>query len=51
MAGLEIIPTGDAHHMIKILEVDIEVPFIIEEAMDIILEVVRDTGTIIMIRG
>ena len=51
MAGLEIMHTGDAHCTIRILEVDIEVTLIIEEAMGIILEVVRDTGTIIMIKG
>ena len=51
VAGLELMHTGDTHHAIKILEVDIEVTLIIEEAMGIILEVVRDTGTIIMITG
>ena len=51
VAGLEITCIGDAHCTIKILEVDIEVILIIEEVMDIILEVVRDIGTIIMITG
>ena len=51
VAGLEIMHTGDAHHTIKILEVDIEVNLIIEEAVGIILEVVRDAGTIIMTTG
>ena len=51
MESLEITCTGDAHHTIKILEVDIEVILIIEEVMGIILDVVRYTGTIIMITG
>ena len=49
VAGLEIMCTGDVHCTIKILEVDIEVILIIDEVMGIILEVVRDIGTIIMI--
>ena len=49
MAGLEIIHMGFAHHTIKILKIDIELTLIIEEAMGIILEVVRDTGIIIKI--
>ena len=49
MAGLETMHTGDAHHIIKIVEVDREVILIIGEVMGIILEVVRDTGKIIMI--
>ena len=51
VAGSEIMRTEDAYHAIKILEVDIEVILIIEEVMGIMLEVVRDTGTIIMITG
>ena len=49
MAGSEIMHTEDAHHIIKILEVDIGVTSITEEITGIILEVVRDIGTIIMI--
>ena len=46
VTDLEIMHTGDAHHTIKILEVDTEVILIIEDVMGIIPEVVRDTGTI-----
>ena len=51
MAGSEIMHTGAAHHIIKILEVDIRVTLIIEEITGIMLEVVRDIGTIIVITG
>ena len=51
MAGSEIICTEDAHHTIKILEADIGVTSLIEEAVGTILEVVRDIGTIIVITG
>ena len=49
MAGSEIMCTEDVHCIIKILEVDIGLTSITEEIMGIILEVVRDIGTIIMI--
>ena len=51
MAGSEIMHTEDAHCIIKILEVDIGVTLIIEEITDIMVEVVRDIGTIIVITG
>ena len=51
MVGSEIMHTEDAHHIIKILEVDIGVPLIIEEIIGIMLEVVRDIATIIVITG
>ena len=44
--GSEIMPVGDAPHIIKILEV--EVTLVIEETMDTMQEVIRDIGTIIM---
>ena len=51
VAGSEIMHTEDAHHIIKILEIDIGVILIIEEITGTMLEVVRDIGTIIMITG
>ena len=51
MAGSEIMHTEDAHHIIKILEVDVGVTLIIEEIMGIMLEVVRDIGKTIVITG
>ena len=49
MVDLETMHTGDAHHLIKILEVDIEVTLTVEGILIIIPEVVRDTGIITMI--
>ena len=51
MAGSEIMYIEDAHHISKILEVDIEVTLIIEKITGIVLEVVTDTWTIITITG
>ena len=49
MVGLETMHTGDTHHTIKILEVDIEVTLTVEGILVIIPEVVRDIGIITMI--
>ena len=49
MAGLEVMHTGDAHHIIKILEVHIEITLTVEGTSVRIPEVVRDIGIIIMI--
>ena len=49
IAGSEIMCTENAHHKIKILEVLIGATLITEEITGIMLEVVRDIGTIIMI--
>ena len=51
MVGSEIMPIGDAHHTIKILEVETGVTLVIEEITDTTHEVVRDTRTIIMTIG
>ena len=51
MVGSEIMPIGDAHHIIKTLEVETGVTLVIEEITDTTQEVVRDTGTIIMTIG
>ena len=51
MVGSDIMPTGDTHCTIKILEVETGVTLAIEEIMDTTQEVVRDTGTIIMTIG
>ena len=42
---------GDAHHTIKILEVETGVTLVIEKIMDITHEVAKDIGTIIMTIG
>ena len=44
--GSEIMPIGDAHHTVKILEVETGVTLVIEETTDTTQEVVRDIGTI-----
>ena len=49
VADLEIMHIGDAHHIIKILEVDIEVTLTEEGISVIIPEVVRDTEIITII--
>ena len=49
MVDLEIMHIGDAHHIIKILEVDIEVTLTEEGILVITPEVVRDTEIITMI--
>ena len=49
MVDLEIMHVGDAHHIIKILEVDIEVTLTEEGILVIIPEVVRDIEIITMI--
>ena len=49
VVDLEIMHIGDAHHIIKILEVDIEVTLTEEGISVIIPEVVRDTEIITMI--
>ena len=49
--GSEIIPIGDAHHIIKTLEVETGVTLVIEGIMDITHEVAKDIGTIIMTIG
>ena len=49
VVDLEINCIGDAHHIIKILEVDIEVTLTEEGILVIIPEVVRDTEIITMI--
>ena len=46
MVGLETMHTGDAHHIIKILDIDIEVTLTVEGILVIIPEVVRDIGII-----
>ena len=46
VVGLEIMPIGDAHHTIKILEVETGITLVIEEIRDTTQEVVRDIGTI-----
>ena len=51
MADLEIMHTGDAHCIIKIVEVDIEITLTVEETFVIVPEVVRDTGIITMVTG
>ena len=51
MPDLEIMHTRMPIIQSNFLEVDIEVILIIEEVMGITLEVVRDTGIIIMITG
>ena len=49
MVHLETMCTGNAHHIIKILEVDIEITLTVEGILVIIPEVVRDIGIITMI--
>ena len=49
MVDLEIMYTGDAHHIIKILELDKEITLTEEGTLVTIPEVVRDIGTITMI--
>ena len=49
VVDLEMICIGNAHHIIKSLEVDIEVTLTEEGISVIIPEVVRDTETITMI--
>ena len=51
VGGSEIMPIGDAHHIIKISEVEVWATLVIEEAMDTMQEVIRDIGTIIMTVG
>ena len=49
MVDFETMCTGNAHYIIKILEVDIEITLTVEGILAIILEVVRDIGIITMI--
>ena len=51
VAGLEIMHIEDAHHTIKILEVEIEVILVTKEIMGTMHEVVRDVEIIIMTIG
>ena len=51
VAGLEITHTGDAHHIIKILGVDLEITLTVEGTLVTTPEVVRDIGIIMMITG
>ena len=51
LVGLEIMHIGDAHHIIKILEVETKVTLVIEEIIDTTHEGVRDIGTITMTIG
>ena len=51
MVGSEIMPIGDAHRTMKILEVETGVTLVIEETTDTTQEVVRDKGTIAMTIG
>ena len=51
VVGSEIMPIGDTHHTLRILEVETGVTLAIEETMDTTQEVVRDIGTITMTIG
>ena len=51
MAGLEVRCTGDAHCIIKILEVDIEITLTVERTLVTIPEVVKDIGITTMVTG
>ena len=51
VAGLEVTHTGDAHCIIKILEVDIEITLTVKGTLVTIPQVVRDIGIITMITG
>ena len=51
MVGSEIMPIGEAHCTIKILEVETGVTLVIEEITVITQEVVRDIETITMTIG
>ena len=51
MVSSEIIPIGDIHYTIKILEVGTGVTSVIEETMNTTQEVVRDIGTMTMTIG